>query len=169
MPDKSLKLPIPSCFQGFSAEENSGTAETPLCCTQAGWTCKKQLGPQEGNPSWPARQAASKPPRSAAGPGGGKRCFAKQWEEKEGVGRAFLHLSNHLPIARLPSCICADPCSAGALFVLEPPEAQEENKAPCLLLFHLSALLRQYPVCAADFGILLLIFPKFPLREPAEL
>lgn len=169
MPDKSLKLPVPSCFQGFSAEENSGTVETPLCCTQAGWTRKNQLSPQEGNPSWPARQAASKPPRSAAGPGGGKRCFAKQWEEKEGVGRAFLHLSNHLPIAQLPSCICADPCSAGALFVLEPPEAQEENKAPCLLLFHLSALLRQYPVCAADFGILLLIFPKFPLREPAEL
>lgn len=134
---RSILLPLTpaGCQLDHAAPGSNGCSPTERkTCPRANQPRFPGLAaPQEGNPSWPPRQATSKPPRSAAGPGGEKRCFAKQWEEKEGMGRAFLHLSNHLPIARLPSCICADPCSAGALFVLEPPEAQEENKAPCLL------------------------------------
>lgn len=87
------------------------------------------------------------------------------------MGRAFLHLSNHLPIARLPSCICADPLQRRGFVCLGASRSpgQEQGSLSALRSFHLSALLRQYPVCAADFGIFLLIFQKFPLREPAEL
>ena len=100
----------------------------------------------EGNPpgssltSSSARLAANKIQAHAvaAGPGGKKHYFAREWEGKEGAGRGFWFWTSAAIscLSNQPrSCQHCPPAAQATLFSLEPLEAPScaRNKTPCSL------------------------------------